>query len=210
MSGFFGQDTAGRINKLALLMSRRKKKIGSVSPRRHHRGSSELTLSAENGFAHQTTTAPTLSSRFAGIYGKKSPLRLAVNSLRLLGSQAVSICRRQGPAGAAVSIATCVVFLWGVLHVSGAYRRSSVSIAFDSRSSHDGRKEWVSDNQHRRKVSSLPPAASSDFLAEDDDGSIGPRLAYGIMVYQRKGHTLQMTLNQFERMFNALYDEENT
>lgn len=42
-----------------------------------------------------------------------------------------------------------------------------------------------------------------------DDG-IGPRLAYGIMVYQRQGYAVEKTLGQFTRMFDAIYDEQNT
>ncbi|CAM9250441.1 unnamed protein product, partial [Discosporangium mesarthrocarpum] len=43
-----------------------------------------------------------------------------------------------------------------------------------------------------------------------DDTTKGPTVAYGIMVYQRKGHTPMKTIEQFSRMFWALYDECNT
>lgn len=43
--------------------------------------------------------------------------------------------------------------------------------------------------------------------ASDDDE--GPTLAYGIMVYQRKGYAVETTLGQFIRMFDAVYDESN-
>ena len=44
----------------------------------------------------------------------------------------------------------------------------------------------------------------------DGDDDIGPRLAYGIMVYQRQGYAVEKTLGQFKRMFDAIYDEHNT
>lgn len=55
-------------------------------------------------------------------------------------------------------------------------------------------------------VSSRESKQNSPAAADDD---IGPTLAYGIMVYQRKGYAVEKTLGQFKRMFDAMYDEHN-
>lgn len=49
-----------------------------------------------------------------------------------------------------------------------------------------------------------------DSTPPEEDDAVGPRLAYGIMVYQRQDYEVEKTMGQFKRMFDAMYDEHNT
>mmetsp|Transcript_32795 Transcript_32795/g.42108 ORF Transcript_32795/g.42108 Transcript_32795/m.42108 type:complete len:454 (-) Transcript_32795:403-1764(-) len=49
-----------------------------------------------------------------------------------------------------------------------------------------------------------------DILMENFAPLHGPKIAYGIMVYQREGTSAEKVYRQFQRLFEALYHPENT
>ncbi len=142
------------------------------------------------------------SSGYAcGCIRKSSPLRRAFYSLRFSLRRAASRAGGQkGVVGA--YLAACVFLLWGGLHVSALLRGGGGDAGGGAVEPMGG----VERQHHQRGLLSAAEEAIVGYREED----VGPRLAYGIMVYQRKGYSPQKTLDQFGRMFNALYDEENT
>jgi len=132
-----------------------------------------------------------------GCIRKSSPLRRALYTLRFsLRRAAFRASGQKGAVGA--YLAASVFLLWCGLHVSALLRGGG-----DAGGAVEPRGI---ERHHQRALLSAEDAAIVGYREED----VGPRLAYGIMVYQRKGYSPQKTLDQFGRMFNALYDEENT
>lgn len=122
---------------------------------------------------------------------KSTRLGGAANTVRLRLRQAVRASRRKSVVGMAAYLFACLGLLWCGLQVSvlvkGRGGRAATATAV------------VAAGEGERRQ-----------LATTRSGDVGPRLAYGIMVYQRKGYSPQTTLDQFGRMLRALYDEENT
>lgn len=138
-----------------------------------------------------------------GCIRKSSPLRRALYSLRFSLRRAASRASRQkGAVGA--YLAACVFLLWCGLHVSALLRGGGGGDAGGG-AVEPRHHQGVERRHHQRELLSADEA-----IIGYRDEDIGPRLAYGIMVYQRKGYSPQKTLDQFGRMFNALYDKENT
>ncbi|CAM9921014.1 unnamed protein product, partial [Ectocarpus fasciculatus] len=122
---------------------------------------------------------------------KSTRLGGAANTVRLRLRQAVRASRRKSVVGMAAYLFACLGLLWCGLQVS---------VLVKGRGGHAATATAVvaAGEGERRQ------------LAATRSGDVGPRLAYGIMVYQRKGYSPQTTLDQFGRMLRALYDEENT
>lgn len=143
---------------------------------------------------------------------KSSPLRRAVNTLRVN----LSAGRWQKRAAGAY-LAACVLLVWFGLQVSSLLSGDFSSVVEGEgvqkvqRQQLQQKPQKQQPSQRRELVSATNGGVSSSKTipgyGEDD---IGPTIAYGIMVYQRKGYSPQMTLDQFARMFNALYDKDNT
>lgn len=190
------------------MMRTRKRSPGY--PQSHQRQDSFAESGVANGSPH--FAGPLLSSYTAD---KKSTLRRAVNRFRLRLRQLISRGRRKSVVGAAGFVAACVIMIWCGSQIPRYFRHD-----FDGADNSSSQRVFVSaggvDGVGRaaaargRKLSSFDGSSSSGGPALTYDGEVGPRLAYGIMVYQRKGYTPQMTLQQFARMFEAMYDEQNT
>lgn len=132
-----------------------------------------------------------------------SPLRRAFSKLRFRARQAV---RGSQKSSLGAYLAAFVLLVWCGMQASallraevGGEQREEPSVAVATAAAAAAATAVVG----RGDGSTVTVAG----YGEDD---IGPRLAYGIMVYQRVGYSPQMTLDQFARMFNALYDKENT
>lgn len=187
---------------------------------RHTRGSS----AAENGHNQHAGgqlspgASACVSTGYSG-YGcgcggcccarKTSPLRRAVNLLRVHFGRAVSASSsHKGMAGA--YLAAFVLLVWFGLQVSASLRGGGghrVEAGGGGQQQQQQQELAAAAAGGGSSYSSTSTYAYSSGYREDD---VGPRIAYGIMVYQRKGYSPQMTLDQFARMFNALYDKENT
>lgn len=114
-------------------------------------------------------------------------------------------------------LVSCVLFLWlgaqlpkasRALHIRPFAAARLGGVAGESGAGH----EKAVGSKYR----SIPTAEARRLCAESYESDIngpdgiGPTLAYGIMVYQRKGYAVEKTFGQFNRMFNALYDKKNT
>ena len=133
-----------------------------------------------------------------GCTRKPSPLRRAINKLRFRARRAASGSQK-GALGA--YLAAFVFLMWCGLQTSALLRGGGGGTGATGS---DGAAVAAAGGEPQvRRQRELTVAG----YGEDD---VGPRLAYGIMVYQRVGYSPQMTLDQFARMFNALYDVENT
>lgn len=142
---------------------------------------------------------------------KSSPLRRAVTSLRVHLS---SGCRKKA-AGA--YLVACVLLVWFGLQVSAVLRGgtngSGVVEAGGGQRQQQHQRQQPARQEERRELASARggrEGGDSSTIKGYGEDDIGPTIAYGIMVYQRKEYSPQSTLDQFARMFNALYDEENT
>lgn len=108
-------------------------------------------------------------------------------------------------------VVACVFLVWLGLHIPPLLNRSGVEVAGGV-----ARRESGEGGSGSRVLAATSATGSmTDAIAgaggrDTSRDGVGPRLAYGIMVYQRKGYTPDMTLRQFTRMFEALYDPENT
>eukprot|EP00903_Cladosiphon_okamuranus_P011413 g10756.t1 len=138
---------------------------------------------------------------------KTSPLRRAINKLRFRAGRASG--SQKGALGA--YLAAFVFLVWFGLQTSALLRgvgRGGGGIdgsEADAPAAAGGQE--VRPQRELRLAAGRGDAPAVARYGEDD---VGPRLAYGIMVYQRVGYSPQMTLDQFARMFEALYDKENT
>lgn len=103
-------------------------------------------------------------------------------------------------AGAVAYLFACVFFVWCGRQLPSLFSGGIGTGGADAAGTRAG-AEVAMDARRNLGVTSATSSGRTD---------VGPSLAYGIMVYQRKGYTPDMTLNQFTRMFDALYDEENT
>ena len=144
-------------------------------------------------------------SNFEGVYrgldfgGGKSQFRFIANAIRSRLRQVIKAGQRQGLARGLGFLAACLLMVWCGLHLP--------------RLLGEGAGEGTVGNREGLQAFAVAEAALSGVAGSRTRGNgddTGPRLAYGIMVYQRKGSTVEKTLGQFTRMFNALYDTENT
>lgn len=173
--------------------------MGSGSPHRHRRATSDFALNGENG----DHSGPPYCNG-GSVNGKKSTWRVAVSTVRLHLLQLISPGRRKSVVGTAAYLATCVFLVWCGLQIPDLLRGNPSDDTPPLATLGGG----VEAAGVRAATSRGRELASSG--GRGRDGDVGPTLAYGIMVYQRKGFTPQMTLDQFARMFRALYDEDNT
>lgn len=134
--------------------------------------------------------------------GSKSILRRSTNTLRLRLHQ---VMRESGGHKGVIGLAylsTCALLLWvgtHIPHLVGSLAAPSVAY-------------WTGTSGG--SALAIEQSTTKGAFLQDEDKSLtaaldGPTLAYGIMVYQRKGHEVNRTLSQFTRMFDALYDEHN-
>ncbi|CAB1100933.1 unnamed protein product [Ectocarpus sp. CCAP 1310/34] len=130
---------------------------------------------------------------------KSTRLGGAAHTVRLQLRQAVRAGRRKSAVGIAAYLFVCLGLLWCGLQISEFAKGKDGHAATAAAAAGEGAE--------RRQ---LAAAARADNSGVNRSGDVGPRLAYGIMVYQRKGYSPQTTLDQFGRMLKALYDEENT
>lgn len=130
---------------------------------------------------------------------KSTRLGGAANTVRLRLRQAVRASRRKSVVGTAAYLFACLGLLWCGLQLP---------VLAKGRDGRAANAAVVVDNGERRQLAAT--ARVGDGGGVDQSSDVGPRLAYGIMVYQRKGYSPQTTLDQFGRMLRALYDEENT
>ncbi|CAM9143706.1 unnamed protein product [Ectocarpus sp. 12 AP-2014] len=130
---------------------------------------------------------------------KSTRLGGAAHTVRLRLRQAVRAGRRKSVVGMAAYLFVGLGLLLCGLQISGLAK------------GRDGRAATatvtVGEGAERRQLAATARAGDGGVNRSSD---VGPRLAYGIMVYQRKGYSPQTTLDQFGRMLKALYDEENT
>lgn len=191
------------------------RRVSPDSPHRHQRQASDFALNGENG--HHTEPACCIGCHGCGGGNgsdrKKSPLRRAANVFRLRLRQVASAGRRQGAVGLATYLIACVLLVWLGLNIPALLNKDADGVAdkgvrTEVRAKGEGAGSRV---LAATTASSVVDATAAVGSGPDTSGDgIGPRLAYGIMVYQRKGYTPEMTLHQFTRMFEALYDPENT
>eukprot|EP00752_Nemacystus_decipiens_P005882 g5316.t1 len=138
---------------------------------------------------------------------KSSPLRRAVDKLRFRVRRAAS----GSQLGA--YLAAFVFLVWCGLQASALLRGAGRGGGGGGGGGGEPTAGEPQQVRQQRELAFAPRRAGDSptaVVAGYGEGDIGPRLAYGIMVYQRVGYSPQMTLDQFARMFNALYDTENT
>lgn len=141
---------------------------------------------------------------------KSSPLRRAITTLRIRARRAASGSQK-GPVGA--YLAACVFLVWCGLQATALLRGGGAwgsAAGVGEASVGGGGGQQQQPPPQRELTAAGRDAAAAPAVAGYGKDDVGPRLAYGIMVYQRVGYSPQMTLDQFARMFNALYDPENT
>lgn len=149
-------------------------------------------------------TSTSNNGLICGCIRKTSPVRRAINKFRARRAASGS---QTGVLGA--SLAAFVFFVWCGLQTSALLRGGGGGgggVVSSQPAAVAGGQE-VPPQRELRVAAGGGDARVVAGYGEDD---VGPRLAYGIMVYQRVGYSPQMTLDQFARMFNALYDTENT
>lgn len=159
----------------------------------------------QNGGGHNMCLEGTAFTNGGGGGGGANCLRKstrlggAAHSVRLRLRQAVHAGRRKSVVGMAAYLFVCLGLLWCGLQIPALAK------------GRDGRAATapvaVGEGAERRQLAATARAGDGGV---NRSGDVGPRLAYGIMVYQRKGYSPQTTLDQFGRMLKALYDEENT
>lgn len=193
---------------------RQLRRLSSDSPHRHQRRVSDFALNGENG--HHAEPAYRTGGHECGAGDstrKKSPLRRAANIFRLRLRQVASAGRKQGLVGLATCLFACVLLVWLGLNIPALQNKNAggvveTGVRTEVRAKGEGAGSRVLASN---TVSSVMDATAAAGSGRDTSGDgVGPRLAYGIMVYQRKGYTPAMTVHQFTRMFEALYDPENT
>lgn len=172
-------------------MMRRRIGPGGLSPP-HTRTPSDFASSAERGSFDGVTYK-------GGLSGGKSVIRQVSNAIRSRLRQITNSGRQQGIGKGVGFLAACLLLVWCGLQTP--------------RLLGEGASEGVVEQRgvlHSSGVAAAVTSGAAGDQAEKEDVGSWPRLAYGIMVYQRKGSTIEKTLGQFTRMFEALYDEENT
>lgn len=140
-----------------------------------------------------------------GCIKKSSPLGRAVNKLRF-GARRAARGSQKGALGA--YLAAFVFLVWCGMQASALLRGGAGAVSGEATAG--GEQVPLPTPQLKSVVATSRGGGGAQAIAgygEDDDG---PTLAYGIMVYQRVGYSPQMTLDQFWRMFRALYDPANT
>lgn len=135
---------------------------------------------------------------------KSSSVRRLVNTLRVRLRQAVGSSKSQKSlVWLAAYLVGCSLVFWCGLRISTL--GGGVSAGGEERRPAQ-RQLMDGVGVDGASVKTVPTSRSGHRV----EGDVGPRLAYGIMVYQRQGYSPQKTLDQFARMFNALYDKDNT
>lgn len=173
----------------------------------YSRGSSP----AENGHSHPaggqlcpggSACLNSGNGLICGCIKKASPLRRAINTLRIRARRGAS-GGQKGALGA--YLAAFVFFVWCGLQAS-ALLRGGGGVGGVPQPTQQRELAVAATTTTTTSGGDKAPVGVAGYGEQD----VGPRIAYGIMVYQRVGYSPQMTLDQFARMFNALYDEENT
>ena len=194
---------------------RQQRRLSSDNPHRHQRQVSDFALNGENG--HHAEPACCIGCHgcgdACGSARKKSPLRRAANVFRLRLRQVASAGRKQGLVGLATYLFACVLLVWLGLNIPALLNKNvgdvvEAGVRTEVRAKGEGTgSRMLAATTASSTIDATAAAGSGRDTSRD---GVGPRLAYGIMVYQRKGYTPAMTLHQFTRMFEALYDPENT
>lgn len=172
-------------------MMRRRNGADGISPP-HARTPSDFVSSAErgsyDGVAHK-----------GGLGGGKSVIRRVSNTIRSRLRHIANSGRQQGIGKGVGFLAACLLLVWCGLQTPRLLGEGAI----------EGVVEHRGLSHSSGVAAAVTSSAAGDQAEKEAVGSL-PRLAYGIMVYQRKGSTIEKTLGQFTRMFEALYDDENT
>lgn len=115
--------------------------------------------------------------------------------------------RRKGMIYALAYVIACGFLLWLGTQIPTLFRPPSITVGEARVAAKDIIAGGARATESGLAVEAAPSVGSRE--GKNETGN-GPNLAYGIMVYQRKGHTTEKTLGQFTRMFDALYDDHNT
>ena len=144
-----------------------------------------------------------------GCIRKTSPLRRALNKLRFRTSRAAAKGSQRGALGA--YLAALVFVMWCGMQTSALLRGGGDGAGGSAVAGGEPAAAAAGEQARpQRELATSGVGVDTPPVPGYGEHDVGPRLAYGIMVYQRVGYSPQMTLDQWARMFDALYDQENT